>query len=251
MAGHSKWANIKHRKGAQDAKRSKVWSKIGKELMVAAKLGGGDVDSNPRLRGAVAEARAANMPKDNIKRAIQRGTGEVEGAIYEDVTYEGYGPGGVAILIEALTDNRNRTVAEVRSTLSKNGGNMGESGSVAWMFEKKGLIAVTKEGVSEDSLMDLVLDAGAEDLREEGGIFEVVTPPAEFANVKDRVDQEGLKVESAELTALPKNSIELKGDAAVQMLKLMEVIEDLDDVQKVYANFDIDDAELEEVLNAK
>jgi YebC/PmpR family DNA-binding regulatory protein len=250
MSGHSKWASIKHKKGAADAKRGKVFTKIIKELMVAARGGGGNPDSNPRLRTALAAAKAANMPLDNIKRAIMKGTGELPGQQYESVTYEGYGPGGVAVLAETLTDNKNRTVAEIRHLLSKHGGNLGENGSVQWMFDRKGYISVAKEEASEDKLMELALEAGAEDLQTEGDSFAIYCSLEVFENVKNALENAKIPVQTAELTMIPQNGIRLEGKKAEQMLKLMEALEDHDDIQHVYANFDIDESEMEAIANA-
>jgi YebC/PmpR family DNA-binding regulatory protein len=246
MSGHSKWHSIKHKKGALDAKRGKLFTKLIKEITVAARTGGsGDVDSNARLRKAVADAKGANMPNDTIDRAIKRGTGEIEGVNYEEITYEGYGPGGVAVLIEAVTDNRNRTVAEIRHIFGKNGGNLGESGSVGWMFDRKGYIVVNKELKSEDELFEIITDAGAEDLQEEGGNYEIYTDPAAFDDVLEAVKRAGVEPEAAEISMIPQNYIHLEGHDARQMLKLYDALDDHDDVQKVFANFDIDEAEME------
>lgn len=250
MSGHSKWASIKHKKGAADAKRGKVFTKIIKELMVAARGGGGNPDSNPRLRTALAAAKAANMPLDNIKRAIMKGTGELPGQQYESVTYEGYGPGGVAVLAETLTDNKNRTVAEIRHLLSKHGGNLGENGSVQWMFDRKGYISVAKEETSEDKLMEVALEAGAEDLQTEGDSFAIYCSLETFEDVKNALENARIPVQTAELTMIPQNGIRLEGKKAEQMLKLMEALEDHDDIQHVYANFDIDESEMEAIANA-
>jgi YebC/PmpR family DNA-binding regulatory protein len=246
MSGHSKWHTIKHKKGALDAKRGKLFTKLIKEITVAARTGGsGDVDSNARLRKAVSDAKGANMPNDTIDRAIKRGTGELEGVNYDEITYEGYGPGGVAVLIEAMTDNRNRTVAEIRHIFGKNGGNLGESGSVGWMFDRKGYIVVNKELKSEDELFEIITDAGAEDLQEEGGNYEIYTDPAAFDDVLEAVKRAGVEPEAAEISMIPQNYIKLEGNDARQMLKLYDALDDNDDVQKVFANFDIDEAELE------
>ncbi|BAI81117.1 conserved hypothetical protein [Deferribacter desulfuricans SSM1] len=247
MAGHSKWANIKHRKAAQDAKKGKIFTKIARELMVAAKIGGSDPEMNPRLRVALEKARQANMPKENVERAIKKGTGEGNESNFEDVIYEGYGPGGVAILVQALTDNKNRTVAEVRSTLTKRGGSLGEAGCVAWLFEKKGVIGIKRETIDEDTLMDIVLEAGAEDLKVEDDNYEVITEPSEYYNVKKALEDKGIKIEYAELTMKPKNTVKVEGENAKKLLGLIEALEDLDDVQEVYANFDIDDKVMEEL----
>ncbi len=250
MSGHSKWANIKHRKGREDAKRGKIFTKLIKEITVAAKMGGGDPGGNPRLRAALDRAKAENMPKDNIDRAIKKGTGELEGVNYEEVIYEGYGPGGVAVLVDVLTDNRNRTVAEVRSVFTKNGGNLGEDGCVAWNFDKKGLFAFDIRTIDEDELMNTAIDAGAEDVNEvtEDKIFEVYTGPAEFQAVKDAFDKKGLVYTLAEISMIPKTTVKLAGGDAQRMLRLMDAMEDCDDVQNVYANFDISSEELEELF---
>lgn len=245
MSGHSKWATIKRKKGATDAKRGKIFSKLIKEITIAARLGGGDPGGNPRLRTAVDAAKAQNMPMDNINRAIKRGTGEMEGVTYEESTYEGYGPGGVAVLIKVLTDNKNRTVSEIRHILSKGGGNMGESGSVAWMFEKKGLITVDKSAVNEDQLMEATLEAGAEDIQEQDDAFEIQTAPENFESVLEALKNHNISFLSASNDMVPKNTMELSGENAQKMLKLMENLEDHDDVQNVYANFDIPDEEME------
>jgi YebC/PmpR family DNA-binding regulatory protein len=245
MSGHSKWSTIKRKKGAADAKRGKLFTKIIKEIMVAARFGGGDINANPRLRTAVLAAKAENMPKDNIERAVKKGTGELEGVNYEDLTYEGYGPGGVAIILEVLTDNKNRTVAEVRHVFSKHNGNLGETGCVGWMFEKKGLILVDKSGIDEDRLIEVALDAGALDVKDSGKEFEVTVPPGSFDDVKKTLEEAGFKFTTAEVTMVPQSTVHLTGKEAEQMLKLMEGLEDTDDVQKVYANFDISDEEME------
>ena len=246
MSGHSKWSTIKHKKGAADAKRAKVFTKLIKEVTVAAKTGGsGDIESNARLRKAVNDAKAQNMPNDTIDRAIKRGTGELEGVNYEEITYEGYGVGGVAMLVETMTDNRNRTVAELRHIFSKNGGNLGESGSVAWMFDKKGYIVVDKKLKSEDELFEIAIEAGAEDLQDEGEVYEIYTAPENFEAVHDAIKAAGIEPQAAEISLIPQNSIRLEGADAQQMLKLYEAIDDNEDVQKVYANFDIDESEME------
>jgi YebC/PmpR family DNA-binding regulatory protein len=244
MSGHSKWHTIKHKKGALDAKRGKLFTKLIKEITVAARTGGGDADANARLRKAVSDAKGANMPNDTIDRAIKRGTGELEGVNYEEITYEGYGPGGVALMVQSMTDNRNRTVAEIRHIFSKNGGNLGESGSVGWMFDKKGYIVVGKEAKSEDELFEIVTDAGAEDLRDDEDNFEIITAPDSFDAVLTAVKAAGIEPELAEVEMVPQNYIKLTGQEARQMLKLMDALEDHDDVQKVSANFDIDEAEM-------
>jgi YebC/PmpR family DNA-binding regulatory protein len=240
MAGHSKWANIKHRKAAQDAKKGKVFTKIAKELTVAAKIGqSGDPETNPRLRLALDKARAANMPRDNVERAIKKGLGEGNEANYEDVIYEGYGPGGVAILVQALTDNKNRTVAEVRSTFTKRGGSMGEAGCVAWMFDKKGVITILKDKVDEDTLMMVALEAGAEDVTSDDEEYEVITEPSTYEDVKKALEANGIQIEYAEITMRPKNKVELSGEDAQKAMTLLEILEDLDDVQEVYSNFEL------------
>ena len=245
MSGHSKWSTIKRKKGAADAKRGKAFTKIIKEIMVAARMGGGDINSNPRLRSAVLAAKAENMPKDNIDRAIKKGTGELEGVTYEEISYEGYGPAGVAMLVQVLTDNKNRTVADVRHIFSKHNGNLGETGCVSWMFENKGLILVDKAGVEEDKLLEVALDAGALDVKDNGKEFEVTVSPAGFDEVKKKIEGAGFKPNYAEVTMVPQTTIRLVGKEAEQMLKLMEGLEDSDDVQKVFANFDIADEEME------
>jgi YebC/PmpR family DNA-binding regulatory protein len=244
MSGHSKWATIKHRKGATDAKRGKVFTKLIKEITVAARSGGGDAGANARLRKAVSDAKAANMPNDTIDRAIKRGTGELEGVSYDEITYEGYGPGGVAIMIDSMTDNRNRTVAEIRHIFSKNGGNMGAAGSVSYLFDKKGYILVDKSAKSEDDLFEIVTEAGAEDLREEGDNFEIITAPENFDAVLYAVKEAGVDPQVAEVEMIPQNHVKLEGNEARQMLKLMEALEEHDDVQQVSANFDISEADM-------
>jgi YebC/PmpR family DNA-binding regulatory protein len=244
MSGHSKWHSIKHKKGALDAKRGKLFTKFIKEITVAARSGGGDPDGNARLRKAILDAKAGNMPNDTIERAIRRGTGEEEGVNYEEITYEGYGPGGVALLIEAMTDNRNRTVAEIRHLFSKYGGNLGESGSVGWMFEKKGYIVVDKGAMAEDELFELAIDAGAEDLRDDEENFEIITSQEKFEGVLSALKPAGIEPQVSEITMVPQNYIKLEGQEARQMLKLMEALEDHDDVQKVSANFDISEADM-------
>jgi YebC/PmpR family DNA-binding regulatory protein len=247
MSGHSKWATIKHKKGALDAKRGKIFTRLIKEITMAAKSGGGDPEGNPRLRTAIAAAKAENMPADNIKRAVQRGTGELPGATYEEITFEGYGPGGVALLVDVTTDNRNRTVSEIRHAFTKNGGNLGESGSVAWMFHKKGSIVVPKSAAKEDDLMNLVLENGGEDLNDDGENWEITTDPGAYEGVLDAVKKAGIEVAHSEVGMVPKNYIKLEGPAANQMIRLLEAIEDHDDVQNVYSNFDVDQRQLEEV----
>jgi YebC/PmpR family DNA-binding regulatory protein len=246
MSGHSKWATIKHKKGALDAKRGKIFTRLIKEITIAAKSGG-DPEKNPRLRTAVQAAKAENMPADNIKRAIQRGTGELPGVSYEEVTFEGYGPGGVAILVAVSTDNRNRTVSEIRHIFSKNGGNLGEAGSVAWMFHKKGDIIIPKSAAKEDDLMNIVLDAGGEDLKDDGDNWEIVTDPSAYEAVLDAVKKAGIKPEVAEVGMVPQNYTKLEGHQAGTMIRLLEALEEHDDIEHVYSNFDIDQKQLEEV----
>ena len=246
MSGHSKWHTIKHKKGALDAKRGKIFTKLIKEITVAARTGGsGDVDANARLRKAVTDAKGLNMPNDTIDRAIKRGTGALEGVAYDEITYEGYGVGGVAVLVETMTDNRNRTVAELRHIFSKNGGNLGEAGSVAWMFDKKGYIVVDKAARAEDELFEIALEAGADDMQDEGDVYEIFTTPDNFEPVTDAMKAAGIEPQAAEISMIPQNYIALTGNDAKQMLKLYEAIDDNDDVQKVYANFDIDESEME------
>jgi len=246
MSGHSKWHTIKHKKGATDAKRGKIFTKLIKEITVAARTGGsGDVDANARLRKAVTDAKAQNMPNDTIDRAIKRGTGELEGVNYEEITYEGYGVSGVAILIETMTDNRNRTVAELRHLLSKNGGNLGEAGSVAWMFDKKGLVIVDKAAKTEDELFEIAIEAGADDVQDEGDVFEIYTAPENYEAVDVAIKAAGIEPQASEISMIPQNYIKLEGDEAKRMLKLYEAVDDNDDVQNIYANFDIDESEME------
>ena len=247
MSGHSKWATIKHKKGALDAKRGKIFTRLIKEISIAAKNGGGDPDTNPRLRTAILAAKAENMPADNIKRAIQRGTGELPGATYEEFSLEGYGPGGVAILLDINTDNRNRTVSEIRHVFQKNGGNMAEAGAVSWMFHKKGDIIVPKTAAKEDDLMAIVLDAGAEDLKDDGETWEVLSDPSSYEAVLEAVKKAGIEPASASVAMIPQNYIKLEGAAANTMIRLMEALEEHDDVQRVHSNFDIDQKLLEEV----
>ena len=239
MSGHSKWSTIKHKKAAKDAKKGKLFTKFIKEITVAARMGGGDLNSNPRLRTAVLTARANSMPNDNIDRAIKKGTGELEGVTYEEIQYEGYGPGGAAILAQVVTDNKNRTVSEIRRLFTNHGGHLGETGCVAWMFDKKGLITVEKSQIDEERLMGIVLDAGAEDVKDEDELFEVVTPPEDFEKVKERLDREKVAVASAQVTMVPKNSVNVDAKHVEQILKLTEELEDHDDVQNVSANFNI------------
>lgn len=241
MSGHSKWSQIKHKKASTDAKRGKIFTKIVKEISVAARTGGGDPDGNPRLRTAIEKAKEVNMPSDNIKKAIMKGTGELPGTMYEEITYEGYGPGGVALLIEALTDNKNRTVSEIRHILSKNGGSMGEAGCVSWMFEKKGYILVEKSKVDEDTLMSIVLDAGAEDMKNDPkeNNYEIIISPENLNAVKEAIEKQNIPAALSEITMLPKSYIPIEGSTADQMVRLIDSLEDNDDVQNVYANFDI------------
>ncbi len=248
MSGHSKWSTIKRKKGAADAKRGKLFTKLIKEISVAAKLGGGDPEGNPRLRTAIAAAKAENMPKENIERAIKKGTGELGGVSYEELTYEGYGPGGVAIMVEVLTDNKNRTIADIRNSFSKHNGNLGESGCVSWMFTLKGLILFDQDKVDEETLIEVVLESGAEDIREREREFEVIMDPAKFEDVKRAAQDAGLEYSFAEVTMIPQSTVQLLGREAEQMLRLMERLEDSDDIQKVYANFDIPDEVMERLV---
>lgn len=244
MSGHSKWATIKHKKAALDSKRGKTFTRLIKEIQIAARSGG-DPDANPRLRTAVLAAKAVSMPADNIKRAIMRGTGELEGGQIDEILFEGYGPGGAAVLVNVATDNRNRTVSEVRHLFSKNGGNLGEVGSVAWMFERKSQIIVDAEKASEEQLMGIVLDAGTEDLRDQGGAWEILSPPDTHEAVMKALETAGIPTESADVAMIPKNTIKLEGKTAQAMLKLYEVLEEHDDVQNVYGNYEVDEAEVE------
>ena len=246
MSGHSKWATIKHKKGALDAKRGKIFTRLIKEITIAARSGG-DPDGNPRLRSAVAAAKAENMPADNIKRAIQRGTGELPGATYEEISFEGYGPGGVAVIVEATTDNRNRAVSEIRHTFSKNGGNLGEPNSVRFMFSKKGIIAVPKTAASEEQLMNIVLEAGGEDLNDEGETWEILTDPQSYEAVAQAVRDAKIETVMSEVTMIASTYTRLEGAPAAQMIRLLEALEDHDDVQNVYSNFDMDAQQMEEV----
>ncbi len=249
MSGHSKWSTIKRKKGAIDAKRGKIFTKLIKEITVAARMGGGDADANPRLRSAVNTAKAENMPKDNIERAIKKGTGNLDGANYEEILYEGYGPGGVAILVETMTDNKNRTVADIRHFFAKAGGNLGESGCVAWMFAKKGLILIGKEDISEEELMDIAIEAGADDVVEDDEIFQILTAPEDFNQVVETLEQKGLQPQEATLSMEPINTVVVTGERpARSLLKLLGNLEDHEDVQKVHANFDIP-GELMEALS--
>ena len=241
MSGHSKWSSIKHKKAATDAKRGKIFTKLIKEITVAARLGGGDPVANSRLRVAIAAAKSENMPKDNIDRAIKKGTGELEGVSYDESIYEGYGPGGAAVMVESLTDNKNRTVADIRNIFNKNGGSLGENGCVAWIFEKKGYIVVENKTVDEEELMEAALDAGAEDIREDNSNYEVITAPEDFEAVKQAIDKASIPYIAAEVTMLPQSNSNLTGKEAEQMLRLMEMLDDCEDVQKVYTNADIPD----------
>jgi len=241
VSGHSKWSQIKHKKGQTDAKRGKVFTKIVKEISIAARLGGGDPDGNPRLRSAIEKAKEVNMPHDNIKKAVMKGTGELPGIAYEEYIYEGYGPAGVAVMIEVMTDNKNRTLPEIRHILAKSGGSLGETGCVSWMFDKKGYIVVPKSKASEDTLMSIALEAGAEDMKNDPDEenYEIITTPEDFSNVKGALEKAGMPIASAEVSMLPKNYVVLDEKAAEQMVRLMDALEDNDDVQNVYANFDI------------
>lgn len=245
MSGHSKWSTIKHKKGAADAKRGKIFSKLIKEITVAARMGGADPEANSRLRHALINARTQNMPKDTYERAVKKGAGDLDGVNYEEIVYEGYGPGGVAVLVECMTDNRNRTIAEVRHAFGKAGGNVGTSGCVAWMFDKKGLITVNKKDATEETLMDVALEAGAEDIKDEGDTFDIIMSPSDFDTVKEAIDAANIKFEAAEITMIPQTLTELKGAEAEQMIKFMDVLDDLDDVQKFYSNADISDETLD------
>ena len=244
MSGHSKWNSIKHKKAAQDAKRGKMFTKIIRELSIAARSGGGDPDTNPRLRQAISEAKGVNMPSDNIKRAILKGTGQLEGVNYEEITYEGYGPGGVAIYVEVLSDNKNRTVSELRYIFSKNNGNIGESGCVAWMFTRKGYIVVEQAKASEDELLDVVLEAGADDLKEDGSNYEIFTTPESYEEVVNALKEHNIDLAVSNVGYIPQNYVKIEGKQAQQLLRLMEELEDNDDVQHVWANFDIDEEEI-------
>ena len=249
VAGHSKWANIKHRKGRQDKLRAKLFTKLGKELTIAAREGGGDPGFNPRLSLALDKAKAGNMPKDNIERAVKKGTGELEGVEYVEIRYEGYGPSGVAFIVDVVTDNKNRSASSVRSTFSKRGGNLGADGAVAWMFNRKGLISMQAEGIDEEELMMAALEAGAEDVKQEGEGFEVLTEPSDFQGVVDALTEAGYKYEEAEVTFIPENKVEITdGDTAKKIMGLFEALEDLEDVQDVYANFDISDELMEQIM---
>jgi len=241
MSGHSKWSTIKHKKGAADKKRAKIFTKLIKEITVAARMGGGDPAANPRLRHAIDSAKSQNMPKDNVDRAIKKGTGDMDGVNYEEIMYEGYGPGGVAVMVECLTDNKNRTIADVRYIFSKAGGNVGTDGCVAWMFDKKGVITISKENADEDTLMEVALDAGAEDIKDEGDSFDVLTAPEDFDAVKDAIDGAQISCEVAEISMVPQNTTAVSGKEAEQMIKFMEALDDNDDIQNFYTNADIPD----------
>ncbi|MBI3910347.1 MAG: YebC/PmpR family DNA-binding transcriptional regulator [Armatimonadetes bacterium] len=244
MSGHSKWHNIRLRKGRQDAERGKIFTRLAREIIIAAKEGGGNPDANTRLRLAIEKARENSMPQESIRRAIMRGTGELEGVSYEEMTYEGYGPGGVAVLVQAMTDNRNRTVAELRNIFSKAGGNLGESGCVAWLFNTKGLVSVPKDAAAEDDVLFVVLDLGAEDVRAEESTWDIICPPEALAAVREGLERAGIPIQAAEVTQLPSTTVNLAGKEAQQMLRLMEQLEDHDDVQNIYANFDIEESVL-------
>jgi len=250
MSGHSKWATIKHKKAATDAKRGKAFTKIIREITIAARVGGSDPDTNPRLRTAILAAKNENMPNDNVERAIQRGAGTLEGETLEEVTFEGYGPGGVGMLVQVVTSNRNRIVSDIRHLMSKNGGNLAETGAVGWMFQRKGDISIPKEQADEEKLMGIVLDAGADDLRDDGSSWEVLTPPEAFDKVRESLTAAGITPSSAEVGWVPKNFVKLTGNQAQQMLRLMEALEDHDDVQRVSANFDIDEKEIQAAVSA-
>ncbi len=249
MSGHSKWANIRFRKERQDAKKGKIFTKLIKEITIAARMGGGDIESNPRLRTAVQNARAANMPQKNIENAIKKGTGELPGVVYEEVTFEGYGPGGVALYIIAQTDNRNRTVSEVRHLLSKYGGNLGENGSVSWVFDKKGLIRIPKANYDEEELMMLAIEAGADDFQVEDEYYEIYTKFEDLYKVRKELEEKGIQIENADMTMIPQNTVNVEGKQAEQLLKLLDALEDNDDVQKVFANFDMDEKVMESFSN--
>jgi len=248
VSGHSKWSTIKRKKGALDAKRGKIFTRLIKEITVAARMGGGDTEGNPRLRSAVASAKSENMPKDNIERAIKKGTGELEGAVYDEISYEGYGPGGVAILVDCMTDNKNRSVADIRHAFSKSGGNLGETGCVSWMFEKKGSILIDKDSIGEEELMDKALEAGAEDVVEEDNVYQVVTTPDDFEAVREALETDGIKFIEASVSMIPQNVVEITEEKpARQILRLLESLEEHEDVQNVFSNFDISDEIMEAV----
>jgi len=245
MSGHSKWSTIKRKKARSDAQRGKIFTKLIKEITVAARMGGRDENANPALRTAIAAAKSANMPASNIERAIKKGTGELPGIVYENITYEGYGPGGTALMIEVLTDNKNRTVADMRHILSKHNGNLGESGCVSWIFEKKGIIQIDSNKISEDELLELVLESGADDMRREDDMFEIITQPGSFERVKAVLNEHNIEVDSAEITMHPKNTVKVAEKEAEQLLKLMDALEDHEDVNNIYSNFDIDNEMLQ------
>jgi YebC/PmpR family DNA-binding regulatory protein len=249
MSGHSKWHSIKHKKAAIDSKRGRAFTKFIKEITIAARIGGGDPEGNPRLRKAILDAKTLNMPADNIKRAIMKGTGELEGGQLEEILYEGYGPGGVALLAEVVTDNRNRTVSEIRHVFSKNGGNMAEAGAVSWMFSKKGYIVIESSKADEETLMNLAIEAGADDFANEGDTYEIYTTPAAFDAVLNAIKEKGIETVSAEISMIPQTSVKVEGKAAQQVIKLMEALDEHDDVQHVYGNFDIEESELEEAVS--
>jgi len=248
VSGHSKWSTIKRKKGANDAKRGKIFTKLIKEITVAAKMGGGDPDGNPRLRSAITAAKSENMPKDNIARAIKKGTGDLGGAVYEEILYEGYGPGGVAVLVETMTDNKNRTVADIRHYFAKSNGNLGESGCVGWMFDKRGVVVVEAEGVDEEELMDLAIEAGADDVLEDETTFQILTAPEDFSEVVDSLEKSGVGIAEASISMVPKNTVEVTDEKPARaLIKLLDNLEDHDDVQKVHANFDIPDEIMEKL----
>jgi len=250
MSGHSKWATIKHKKAATDAKRGRIFTKLIREITIAARVGGAEPDSNPRLRTAIAAAKNENMPNENIERAVQRGTGQIEGEQYEEVNFEGYGPGGVGMIVQVVTTNRNRVVSEIRHIMGKNGGNLAETGSVGWMFHRKGDISVPKDQANEDKMLSVVLEAGAEDLKDDGTVWEVLTPPESFEAVREALTKAGVTPASAEIGLVPQNYVKLTGQQAQQMLRLVEALEEHDDVQQVFANFDIDEKEMQAVMAA-
>jgi len=249
MSGHSKWHSIKHKKGAIDAKRGRMFTKLIKEITIAARIGGGDPEGNPRLRKAIQDAKGVNMPADNIKRAVQKGTGELEGGQLDEIMYEGYAPGGVAMLVDVVTDNRNRTVSEIRHVFSKNGGNMGESGSVSWMFHKKGYVAIEKSKADEETLMTLAIDAGADDFESDESSYEIYTSPEAFEGVLNAIKSKGIETMTAEVSMIPQTYVKVEGKTAQQVVKLMEALDEHDDVQHVYANFDIEESELAEAVS--
>jgi len=248
VSGHSKWSTIKRKKGANDAKRGKIFTKLIKEITVAAKMGGGDPDGNPRLRSAITAAKSENMPKDNIARAIKKGTGDLGGAVYEEILYEGYGPGGVAVLVETMTDNKNRTVADIRHFFAKSNGNLGESGCVGWMFDKRGVVVVEAEGVDEEELMDLAIEAGADDVVEDESTYQILTAPEDFSEVVDSLEKSGVTIVEASISMVPKNTVEVADEKPARaLIRLLDNLEDHDDVQKVHANFDIPDEIMEKL----